>query len=266
GLKPCSRRLATAIAAGARVSRSVPCTACPSRSRTVSTRGTCPPPPVDRHCGISSRPPMRRRWPSCAAPVPSCSARRICTSSHTAIPETTMLTVQFATPTILHGSAAAIAYHMAPLGIAEDTEGSIRVPAALCGLAGFRPTTGRYSTAACAPITPLFDQLGPHARSVEDLLLFDGVVTGDVQPPASASLKGVRLGLIRSFYWSGLDPEVERITDAALKRLTDAGIELVEAELPELPHLIALTTDPIQNHDVKPSLTRYLAEYHTGVT
>src|SRR5256885_12823927 len=70
-------------------------------------------------------------------------------------------------------TAAAIAYHMAPLGVAEDTEGSIRVPAALCGLAGFRPTTGRYPTHACAPISPLFDQVGPHARSAADLLLFD---------------------------------------------------------------------------------------------
>lgn len=164
------------------------------------------------------------------------------------------------------GTAAAVAYRMAPLGIAEDTEGSIRVPAALCGLAGFRPTTGRYRTTGCAPITPLFDQLGPHARSVGDLLLFDGVITGDSTSASRPSLEGLRLGVIRRFYWSGLDPEVERVTDAALKRLTAAGVQLVEADLPELPHLISLTTDPVQNHDVKPSLTRYLAQYHTGVT
>jgi len=164
------------------------------------------------------------------------------------------------------GTAAAVAYRMAPLGIAEDTEGSIRVPAALCGLAGFRPTTGRYPTTGCAPITPLFDQLGPHARSVGDLQLFDSAVTGDDASADRASLKCVRLGVIRSFYWSGLDPEVERISSAALKRLTETGAQLIEGELPELPGLIALTTDPVQNHDVKPSLTRYLAEYHTGVT
>jgi mandelamide amidase len=164
------------------------------------------------------------------------------------------------------GTAAAIAYRMAPLGVAEDTEGSIRVPAALCGLAGFRPTTGRYPTTGCAPITPLFDQLGPHARSGHDLLLFDRVMTRTSPTQLPRSLKGVRLGVVRSFYWSGLDPEVERVTDAALKRLSAAGVQLVEGELPELPHLIALTTDPIQNHDVRPSLTRYLAEYHSGVT
>jgi len=166
------------------------------------------------------------------------------------------------------GTAAAIAYRMAPLGIAEDTEGSIRVPAALCGIVGFRPTTGRYPTAGCVPITPLFDQLGPHARSVADLVLFDGVVTHAWKAPVPhrRSLKGVRLGVVRRFFYSGLDAEVERISDAALERLEHAGVGLVEGELPQLPRFISLITDPIQNHDVKPSLTRYLAEYHTGIT
>ncbi len=58
------------------------------------------------------------------------------------------------------GTAAAIAARLAPLGVAEDTEGSIRVPAAFCGIVGFRPTTGRYSTEGCVPISPLFDQVG----------------------------------------------------------------------------------------------------------
>jgi mandelamide amidase len=163
------------------------------------------------------------------------------------------------------GTAAAVGYRMAPLGIAEDTEGSIRVPAALCGIAGFRPTTGRYPTTACVPITPLFDQLGPHARSVADLLLFDTVMTGAAATPR-ATKQGIRLGVIRPFYWSGLDPQTERIAEAALKSLAAAGAQLIEAQLDDLPRLIALTTDPIQNHDVRPSLTRYLAKYHAGVT
>jgi Asp-tRNA(Asn)/Glu-tRNA(Gln) amidotransferase A subunit family amidase len=164
------------------------------------------------------------------------------------------------------GTAAAVAYRMAPLGIAEDTEGSIRVPAALCGIAGFRPTTHRYSTRGCVPISPLFDQLGPHARAVEDLILFDSVMTNSHEAVSPSALKGMRLGVIRSFYFAGLDREVERIIDAALANLKRAGAEIVEGELPELPRLISLTTDPVQNHDVKPSLTRYLAEYHTGLS
>jgi indoleacetamide hydrolase len=164
------------------------------------------------------------------------------------------------------GTGAAIASHMAPLGVAEDTEGSIRVPAALCGIAGFRPTTGRYSTRGCVPISPLFDQVGPHARSVADLLLFDGTMTNAATAPPPVSLRKVRLGVVRSFWFSGLDTEVERITNAALAKLTGAGIELVEGELPELPRLIQLITDPVQNHDVKPSVTRFLEHYHAGVT
>jgi mandelamide amidase len=164
------------------------------------------------------------------------------------------------------GTAAAIAYRMAPLGVAEDTEGSIRVPAALCGIAGFRPTTGRYPTHGCVPISPLFDQVGPHARSVGDLLLFDSAVTGGTASAPPASLNGLRLGVIRSFWFSGLDRDTEQVTTAALDALRHAGVELVEGELPELPHFIELITDPVQNHDVKPSLTRYLAEYHAGVT
>ena len=164
------------------------------------------------------------------------------------------------------GTAAAIAYRMAPLGVAEDTEGSIRVPAALCGLAGFRPTTGRYPTHGCVPISPLFDQVGPHARSVSDLLLFDRAVTGSTEPARSVSLNGVRLGVIRSFWFSGLDSDTEQVTAKALDALHRAGVELVEGELPQLPHFIELITDQVQNHDVKPSLTRYLSEYHAGVT
>ena len=71
------------------------------------------------------------------------------------------------------GTAVAVATRMAPLGVAEDTCGSIRVPAALCGIAGFRPTTLRYPSRGVMPLTPLFDTLGPHARTVADIVLFD---------------------------------------------------------------------------------------------
>jgi len=164
------------------------------------------------------------------------------------------------------GTGAAIGYRMAPLGVAEDTEGSIRVPAALCGVAGFRPTTGRYSTVGAVPITPLFDQAGPHARTVPDLLLFDSAVTGAHSPAPMTVLRGVKLGVVRSYWYADLDPETERVTTLALEKLRRAGVELVEGELPDLPHLISLTTDLIQNHDVRPSLTRYLAQYRTGVS
>jgi indoleacetamide hydrolase len=164
------------------------------------------------------------------------------------------------------GTAAAIAYRMAPLGVAEDTEGSIRVPAALCGLTGLRPTTGRYSTEGCVPISPLFDQVGPHARSVADLLLFDQVIAGGPKPSSVNSLNGLRIGIIRSFWFEGLDAETERVTHDALQRLRTAGVKLVEGELPDLKRLISLTTDQVQNHDTKPALSRFLSQYHAGIT
>jgi Asp-tRNA(Asn)/Glu-tRNA(Gln) amidotransferase A subunit family amidase len=164
------------------------------------------------------------------------------------------------------GTAVAVATHMAPLGVAEDTEGSIRVPAAMCGIAGFRPTTTRYPSTGVAPISPLFDQVGPHARSVADLALFDSVVTGDWTPLRPAALKGVKLGVARGYWFRGLDPEVERLASEALRKLQDAGAELVEAEVPELAHLIELTTEPIQNHDVRSALKKYLEDSRAGVT
>ena len=156
------------------------------------------------------------------------------------------------------GTAAAVAARMAPLGVAEDTQGSIRVPAALCGVCGFRPTTGRYPNDGTAPITPLFDQIGPHARTVEDLALFDAVMTGDQRPVAPAELRGLRLGIARGYYFAGLDPEVEEQMDAVMARLREAGVVLVEADIPGLSDLVAQVTGPVQIHDAAASLIAYL--------
>jgi indoleacetamide hydrolase len=163
------------------------------------------------------------------------------------------------------GTAAAVAARMAPLGVAEDTEGSIRVPAALCGIAGFRPTTSRYPSAGVAPISALFDQVGPHARAVGDLALFDAVATGNFSPIRPAALKGVKLGVARGYWFAGLDAEVERITKAALRKLQDAGVELVEAEVADLANLIQRTTLPVVAHDFLRALPKYLQDSGTGL-
>src|SRR5262249_47648605 len=164
------------------------------------------------------------------------------------------------------GTAAAVAARMAPLGVAEDTQGSIRVPAAMCGIAGFRPSTGRYPTTGCAPISPLFDQVGPVARSVTDLALFDSVGANDWAPLKATALKGIRLGVVRDFWFTGLDAELEQVTGNALDRLRRAGVQIVETEMPALRALIQLTTDQVQNHDVRVALPRYLQDYGAGVT
>jgi len=164
------------------------------------------------------------------------------------------------------GTAAAVAAHMAPLGVAEDTQGSIRVPAALCGICGFRPSTYRYPTTDVIPISPLFDQVGPHARSISDLVLFDSVVTGDRSPLAAKNLRGVKLGVDRSYWFTDLDPEVEGITTKTFGKLREAGVQFVEAEVPGLAKLIDLTTGPVQSHDTLLTLKKYLADYRTGVS
>jgi len=164
------------------------------------------------------------------------------------------------------GTAAAIAAGMAPLGIAEDTQGSIRVPAAMCGIYGFRPTTHRYPNKGVIPITPLFDQVGPHARSVADIALFDNVITGEPLVGESSNLQGVRLGVPRKFFFDSLDHEIERISNESLKKLAAAGAVLIEADVPQLGELIDLTTAQVQLYHVMPMLTRYLQEFNTGVT
>ncbi|MEP6885613.1 MAG: amidase family protein, partial [Gammaproteobacteria bacterium] len=136
---------------------------------------------------------------------------------------------------------------------------------AFCGIAGFRPTTGRYSTKGCVPISPLFDQVGPHARKVADLALFDAVVANDGRRLDAAPLKGLRLGVVRDYWFTDLDPEVLRLTEHALARLKGAGAQIIDTQLPGLGPLIALTTDAVQNHDVRVALPLYLKEYGAAV-
>jgi Asp-tRNA(Asn)/Glu-tRNA(Gln) amidotransferase A subunit family amidase len=164
------------------------------------------------------------------------------------------------------GTAATIAAHVAPIGIAEDTEGSIRVPAALCGVYGFRPTLHRYPNTGVMPLQPMFDQVGPHARSMDDVMLFDHVVSGDSTPFANLSLEGMRIGLDRDYYFTGLDTEVDRITNAALSKLAVAGAIFVEVGVPDLEGLVGLTTNQCQSISVLETMDTYLNKYGAGLT
>jgi mandelamide amidase len=164
------------------------------------------------------------------------------------------------------GTAAAVAARMAPAGLAEDTNGSIRIPAALSGISGLRPTTGRWPQRGVMPITPLFDAVGPHARSVADLALLDGVVTGDTQVTAASSLRGVRLAISPAYYLAGLHPETERVMQSAIERLRDAGAVIVDAEVPNLAELVNAMNFPIQTYDTVPSVRAYLKYQGTDIT
>ncbi len=164
------------------------------------------------------------------------------------------------------GSAAAVAARLAPLSVAEDTAGSIRVPAAMCGIVGFRPTTGRYPSRGVLPMTSHFDQLGPHARSVSDVILFDAVATGDGTAIRERALRGVTLAVVREYYYADLDAEVSGLIDNALRRLSDAGARLVEVRVPDLGDLVAKTAFPIIVHDLAPSISAYLKEFHSDLS
>jgi indoleacetamide hydrolase len=132
------------------------------------------------------------------------------------------------------GTAAGIAARFSPAGLGSDTGGSVRIPPALCGIAGLRPSVGngnkRYPDRGVVPISHTRDTVGPMARTVVDLALLDSVITGE-PAPQPAVLKGVRLGVPRGYFWEGLDAELAQVMDIALDRLRTAGVVLVEANL-----------------------------------
>ncbi|HEU5283985.1 MAG TPA: indoleacetamide hydrolase [Burkholderiales bacterium] len=163
------------------------------------------------------------------------------------------------------GTAVAIAARMTPVGLGTDTVGSVRVPAALCGIAGLRPSSGRYPGAGIVPLSHSRDTAGPMARSIADLILLDSVITGDAAPVEPVPLARLRLGVARAYYWAQLDDEVERVAKAALAKLAAAGARLVDIDLAPLPAdaFKARRCRSIQLFELKPDLSRYL-EAHPG--
>jgi mandelamide amidase len=126
------------------------------------------------------------------------------------------------------GAAAAIARGLVDLSLASDTGGSSRIPAALCGVTGFRPTTGRYTSAGLLSICPSRDSVGLIARDARLVQLADAVLTGSSRRPdrpLAADLTGVRLGVLVTS--QQVDRDVQDSIDAALRQCEAAGAELV---------------------------------------
>ena len=157
------------------------------------------------------------------------------------------------------GSGAAVGARMAPVALGSDTGGSVRIPAALCGVAGLRPTTGRYSQAGIVPISRTRDTAGPLARSVEDLALFDSVITNEPDGLAATALAGARIGVPRGQFFENLHPETARVAEEALAALTAAGAVLVEADMPDVPKLDEAAGFPIALYETVVDLNRYLS-------
>jgi Asp-tRNA(Asn)/Glu-tRNA(Gln) amidotransferase A subunit family amidase len=163
------------------------------------------------------------------------------------------------------GSGAAVGARLTPAALGTDTGASVRLPASVNGAAGFRPSVGRYDGAGITPISHTRDTPGPIANSMEDTVLLDAVLADDATPLAALPPKNVRLGLA-SYFWTDLDPQVRDVTYAALQKLRDAGVQLVEIDMPELPAANAAVGMPLCLYEQKPDLTAYLQRYGTGVS
>jgi aspartyl-tRNA(Asn)/glutamyl-tRNA(Gln) amidotransferase subunit A len=152
------------------------------------------------------------------------------------------------------GAAAALAAGMCCASIGSDTGGSIRQPAALCGLVGLKPTYGRVSRYGLVAFASSLDQIGPFGWTVADVALLMNVISGS-DPKDSTSfpspvpnyladlekpVKGLRLGIAKEFQLTaGMDPQVKAATDAAIKQYQEMGAELVDISLPHTEYGIA---------------------------
>ncbi len=151
------------------------------------------------------------------------------------------------------GSAAAVAGGLAAGGLGSDTGGSIRQPAAFCGVVGMKPTYGRVSRYGLVALASSLDQIGPFAQDVRDAALLLGAVAGhdrrdatSIQAPVpeyvaelSKGVAGLTLGLPDEYFIDGMDPDVERAVRAAIEVLKELGARLERVSLPTTKHSLA---------------------------
>ena len=152
------------------------------------------------------------------------------------------------------GSAAAVAADEAFGALGSDTGGSIRQPAALCGVVGLKPTYGRVSRFGLVAFASSLDQVGPVTKTVRDAALIMNAIAGhdpldstSLNKPApdyvanlKKDLRGVRLGVPKEYMIEGTDPQVRAAIDAAIKQLSSLGAELVEVSLPSTEYAVAV--------------------------
>jgi aspartyl-tRNA(Asn)/glutamyl-tRNA(Gln) amidotransferase subunit A len=146
------------------------------------------------------------------------------------------------------GSAGAIAAGLCVASVGTDTGGSLRIPSAMCGIVGLKPTFGRVSVFGTVPLAPSFDHVGPLARSVRDAAILLHLLAGRdrLDPTSSAHrvedfraalrqpLRKFRLGRPREYYWEKLDGEVRRAAEAAVRDMESRGAVVREISLPHL--------------------------------
>lgn len=168
------------------------------------------------------------------------------------------------------GSAVAVAAGEALASLGTDTGGSIRLPAAFTGVSGMKPTYGRVSRYGVIAYASSLDQVGPFARTAEDLAMVLGVIAGhdpkdstsaeipvpDYRGGLSGDLKGLKLGLPRQYFEGGIAEDVERAVREALEVLRGRGAELVDIDLPHTPYAVA-TYYLIATAEASSNLGRY---------
>lgn len=153
------------------------------------------------------------------------------------------------------GSAAAVAAGLVPAALASDTGGSIRQPAAFCGVTGLKPTYGRVSRYGCVAFASSLDQIGPMGRNVEDVAAVYETIAGFDEHDSTSSrrevgmswsdlkhvgdLKGVRLGVPEDYFESGLSPDVRKLTLEAIETCRELGAQIEHVRLPHSRYGIA---------------------------
>src|SRR3954469_19194415 len=136
------------------------------------------------------------------------------------------------------GAAVSVADRMAVAALGTDTGGSVRIPAAVCGLVGFKPTARRVPIDGVVPLSTSLDSIGPLANSVECCAIVDAVFANEpVAVPNAVPLAGLRFGIPRQFVMDELDPTVAQAFERALKALSAKGVKIEQLHLPQLNEL-----------------------------
>ncbi|HEY8288104.1 MAG TPA: amidase, partial [Acetobacteraceae bacterium] len=139
------------------------------------------------------------------------------------------------------GTAVAVADGMAVAGLGTDTGGSCRIPAAFCGIVGYKPTARRIPIEGVLPLAPSLDSVGPLANSVACCAVIDAVLANEKPVvPAPMPVAGLRLAVPQNLVLDGLDATVSAAFDRALEMLTQAGARIVHVSFPEFADLAAV--------------------------
>ncbi|MGL5254170.1 MAG: Asp-tRNA(Asn)/Glu-tRNA(Gln) amidotransferase subunit GatA [Brevinema sp.] len=146
------------------------------------------------------------------------------------------------------GSAAAVAGKLAPASLGTDTGGSIRLPAAFCGIVGLKPTYGRVSRYGAVAFGSSLDQIGPMTQTVEDAAMIFSAMAGvdprdsstipEVAPKISlnASMKGRKVGILKEFFEAEFDSEIRSRLDQTIELLKKEGAEIVDISVPDIQY------------------------------